>query len=206
VISSTRKERAKMSKVVNIGVIIRNEQGDTFPVALNPQMVGVIQNLLMQIPVSNSKIVGADGKQVASKSSIPIIPREISFDWEAAYSPMDRDVELELMKKLTEKYHAMGEDEKIDGNIEKLYPDKPAIGEDPENPFNLELKATGRTNAGQDEKTNEELIQEAHYPEKISDQEDEQKQEAIPEQRQDVIIKPPALPLSGAILTPGEKT
>jgi hypothetical protein len=75
-------------------------------------------------------------------------------------------------------------------------------------PINLELKATGRSNVDieQDEKTNEELIQEAHYPESISDQEDEQKQEAHPEHRQDVTIKPPALPLSGTILPPGEST
>jgi hypothetical protein len=198
-----------MSKVVNIGVIIRNEQGDTFPVALNPQMVGVIQNLLMQIPVSNSKIVGADGAKIASKQSIPIIPREITFDWEAAYSPMDRDVELELMKKLTEKYQAMDEAEKIDGDIEKLHPDKAGIGEDPDNPFKLELKATGRTDVDllkAIERTNEELIQEAHYPESISNHEGEQKQEIDPELRQDVTIKPPALPLSGKVLQPGEST
>jgi hypothetical protein len=142
-----RKDIA-MSKVVNIGVIIRNEQGDTLPVALTPQMVGVIQNLLMQIPMMDSKLVDPSGKKLASKQSIPIIPREIEFDWGKAYSPMEREEELKLMKKLTEKYAAMEESEATDGKITQLHPErKEGAFTDPENPFNLELDASGRANA-----------------------------------------------------------
>ncbi len=199
-----------MSKVVNIGVIIRNEHGDTFPVALNPQMVGVIQNLLMQIPVSSSKIVDGSGKKVASQTSIPIIPREITFDWDAAYSPMEREHELELMKKLNERYQAMAESEKTDGkistNVEVGEEGKKGILEDPENPFNLELEATGKANEGMSEaevqdamKTaDRKLIDDAKYPDPIGKQEGEQVQ-------QDITVTPPALPLSGNAPSPGGK-
>lgn len=200
-----------MSKVVNIGVIIRNEQGDTFPVALTPQMVGVIQNLLMQIPMMDSKIVDPEGKKLASKTSIPIIPREIEFDWEKAYTPMDRNKEAELMKKLTEKYAAMDESEKTDGvipqiiegdeegKITKLHPEREeGAFKDPLNPFNVELDATGRANADMtpeevDEavKANDKkLVDDAKYPDPIGKQEGE-------EERQDVTVTPPALPISG---------
>ena len=197
-----------MSKVVNIGIIIRNEQGDTFPVALTPQMVGVIQNLLMQIPMMDSKLVDPAGKKLASKQSIPIIPREIDFDWDAAYSPMEREEELALMKKLTEKYQSMEEAEKTDGKIIKLNPEtgKPAIGQDPENPFNLELESTGRANEGMTDaevaeamkNEDQKLIDKAKYPDPIAQQEGEQKQ-------QDVTITPPALPLSGEASNPGSE-
>lgn len=191
-----------MSKVVNIGILIRNEHGDTFPVALNPQMVGVIQNLLMQIPVSSSKIVDGSGKKIASQTSIPIIPREIEFDWDKAYSPMEREHELDLMKKLNERYKGMAEAELTDGKIssdlEVSEASKKAVFEDPENPFNLELEATGKANEGMSEaevadamKTaDQKLIDDAKYPEPIGQQEGEQIQ-------QDVTVTPPALPLSG---------
>lgn len=194
-----------MSKVVNIGVIIRNEQGDTFPVALNPQMVGVIQNLLMQIPVMDSKIVDPAGKKITAKgAAIPIIPREIEFDWDAAYSPLDRDVEQVLMKKLNERYAAMEKGEEIDGKIVKLNPGRPGIGDDPQNPFNLELAATGRADVDSPENdgTNAELIQDAKYPDPIGKLEGEHVEQI--EEQQDVTILPPALPLSGEAPAPGQ--
>ncbi len=205
-----------MSKVVNIGVIIRNEQGDTFPVALTPQMVGVIQNLLMQIPMMDSKLVDPSGKKMASKTSIPIIPREIEFDWDAAYSPMDRDKELELMKKLSDRYEALDESEVTDGAIsteiegrevtpngtedEKVTPLHPERQQgaftNPENPFNLELESSGTANEGMTEEEvkqanaeyDQKLINEAKYPDPLVEAEKDQ---------QDVTVKVPALPLSG---------
>ncbi len=208
-----------MSKVVNIGVIIRNEQGDTFPVALTPAMVGVIQNLLMQIPVLDSKLVDTSGEKIASKTSIPIIPREIEFDWDAAYSPMDREKEAELMRKLSEKYKAMSAAELTDGKISeeieggdgskiiKLHPDTPEkkpLLTDELNPFNLTLDATGKANEGMTDgevaeavKTSDQkLVEDAKYPEPIAQQEGEEKQ-------QDVTVFPPALPLSGEVPSPG---
>ncbi len=207
-----------MSKVVNIGVIIRNEQGDTFPVALTPAMVGVIQNLLMQIPVMDSKLVDPTGKNIASKTSIPIIPREIEFDWDAAYCPMDREKEQELMKKLTEKYQAIGAAELTDGKISeeieggdggkiiKLHPDTPEktpLLTDPDNPFNLELEASGTANKDMTETevddatkaADRKLIDDAKYPDPIAEKENMEKQE-------DCTVFPPALPLTGDALRP----
>ncbi len=202
-----------MSKVVNIGILIRNEQGDTFPVALTPQMVSVIQNLLMQIPVLDSKLVDPSGKKLASKQSIPIIPREIEFDWEKAYTPMDRELELALMKKLTEKYQAMDESESIDGvipqNIEgaeegkivQLHPDrKDGAFNDPENPFNLELEASGKANEDMTDaeveqavkENDQKIINEAKYPDPLAEQ----------EKQQDVTVTPPALSLNGETPSP----
>ena len=205
-----------MSKVVNIGILIRNEHGDTFPVALNPQMVGVIQNLLMQVPVMESKIVDPSGAKVASKTSIPIIPREVVFDWDAAYSPMDRNLEIELMKKLNERYAAMAEADLTDGKISTEIEGsegkdgKKKLFTDPQNPFNVELKATGKANEGmtdeevkaatdkankkypeKTEVSDKDLIAKAKYPEK-----DGQK-------RQDVTVTPPPLSLSGEAPNPG---
>ncbi len=208
-----------MSKVVNIGVIIRNEEGDTFPVALTPQMVSVIQNLLMQIPVMDSKLVDPSGKKLASKTSIPIIPRQIEFDWDAAYSPMEREKEMELMKKLSDKYAAMPETEKTDGVISqeiegvevtpngteedgKVTPLHPERQEgaftNPENPFNLELEASGTANEGMTEEEvkqanaeyDQRLIDEAKYPDPIAEKEKE-------EEQQDVTVEVPCLPISG---------
>lgn len=205
-----------MSKVVNIGVIIRNEQGDTFPVALTPQMVGVIQNLLMQIPMMDSKLVDSEGKKLASKTSIPIIPREIEFDWEGAYTPMEREQEMALMKKLTDKYAAMDEDQLTDGVIPQDIKNgdgkvlqlhagrKEGAFTDPENPFNLELEATGRANEGMTEDEvkqamaakDQKLVEDARYPDPIAQQEGE-------EVRQDVTVTPEALPLTGKDHQPG---
>lgn len=195
-----------MSKVVNMGVIIRNEQGDTFPVALNPQMVGVIQNLLMQIPVMESKILAPDGGKLASKQSIPIIPRIIDFDWDAAYSPMEREDEMELLKGLNEKYKALEqkaaeqEAEDPDDKVTQLNPEGKGAFTDPQNPFNMKLDATGRANVDEpeQEKTNAELIEQAEYPDPIGKQEGEQG-------RQDVTVTPIALPLSGKLEAPGEQ-
>lgn len=207
-----------MSKVVNIGVIIRNEQGDTFPVALSPQMVSVIQNLLMQIPMMDSKLVDADGKKLASKTSIPIIPRVIEFDWDEAYSPMQREDELDRMKKLTEKYAAMTENELTDGKIGEgssdpddkittLHPErKEGAFNDPDNPFNLELEATGTANKDMTEdevkqsmaEHDQKLIDKAKYPDPIAQQEGEE-QDIM---QQDVIVTPDVLPLTGTTKTP----
>jgi hypothetical protein len=153
-------------KVMNIGIIIRNDHDDTFPVALTPQMVSVIQNLLTQIPVLNSKLVGADGKKVASNPSIPIIPRAMEFDWDRAYTPMMPEEEQKLMKELNDKYiedeankpeetessdaakeggiivpEGMGKDDDEDPE-KKVTP----LFKDKDNPFNLSLKAEGRAN------------------------------------------------------------
>ncbi len=203
-----------MSKIVNIGIIVRNEQGDTFPVALMPQMVSVIQNLLMQIPMTDSKLVDPSGKKLSSNESIPIIPREIEFDWDAAYCPMDREVELDLMKKLNERYDAMAESESIDGSIStdieveggkllKLNPEtgKPAMLQDPLNPFNVSLAATGTANKGMTDaeveaatqENDQKLIEDAKYPDSIATQEGEQ----VEPIRQDVTVTPEVLPLAG---------
>ncbi len=206
-----------MSKVVNIGIIIRNDQGDTFPVALTPQMVSVIQNLLMQIPVMDSKLVDPSGKKLASNQSIPIIPRVIEFDWEAAYTPMEREQEQVLMKKLSDKYAAMAEGEAIDGvipqdiegvggKVTKLHPERDRSG-DNLNPFNLQLKATGKANEGMSDeevkeanaKYDQKLIDEAKYPDPIAQQEGETKEVT----QQDVTVFPEALPLSGKEHLPG---
>ncbi len=204
-----------MSKIVNIGIIVRNEQGDTFPVAMAPQMVSVIQNLLMQIPVMDAKLVDPSGKKIASKESIPIIPREIEFDWDTAYAPMEREEEMRLMQKLSDKYNAMSESESIDGKIPQLLDGKevvinpetgkPAIGQDKLNPFNMTLESKATANEGMTDAEvaeamkaeDQKLIDQAKYPDPIARQEGE-------EGRQDVTVTPPALPLSGKAENPTE--
>ncbi len=153
-------------KVMNIGIIIRNDHDDTFPVALTPQMVSVIQNLLTQIPVLNSKLVDGQGKKVAANASIPIIPRSMEFDWDRAYSPMMPEEEQKLMKEMQDKYaedeankiptteasdaaktggiivpEGMGKDDDEDPE-KKVTP----LFKDKDNPFNMELNAEGRAN------------------------------------------------------------
>ena len=157
-------------KVMNIGIIIRNDHDDTFPVALTPQMVGVIQNLLTQIPLMKSKLVDGQGKKIAAKASIPIIPRAVAFDWDKAYQPLEPKEEAEMMKALQEKYSKVEgsgiegggsiitegivkEDDTEEGKSEddpdnkvtKLN-DKPALFTDKDNPFNMTLEAKGRAN------------------------------------------------------------
>ena len=160
-------------KVMNIGIIIRNDHNHTFPVALTPQMVSVIQNLLTQIPVLNSKLVDGTGKKIAANASIPIIPREMEFDWDLAYSPMMPDEEKKLMQALNDKYEedeknkpaesetdasdvaktggiivpeGMGKDEEEDPEkkVTPLFSDK-------DNPFNMSLKGEGRANVDLEE-------------------------------------------------------
>jgi hypothetical protein len=155
-------------KVMNIGIIIRNDHDDTFPVALTPQMVSIIQNLLTQIPAMNSKIVDAKGKPVIADASIPIIPRRVEFDWDTAYAPIMPEEEQKMMKELREQY-AVAETEEVDkdkaGGIivpegmdkaddpdNKVTKLKPAIGTDKNNPFNLELDASGTANADLEKK------------------------------------------------------
>lgn len=161
-------------KVMNISILIRNDHGDTFPVALTPQMVSVIQNLLTQIPVMKSNIVDAAGKKVAAgQASIPIIPRYVDFDWDKAYSPMMPDEEAKLMKSLQEKYKEdealrpieneasdaaklivpegmdTGKDDDSECKVTPLFTDK-------DNPFNMELNANGRANVDlEDEKADD---------------------------------------------------
>lgn len=157
-------------KVMNIGIIIRNDHDDTFPVALTPQMVGVIQNLLTQIPLMKSKLVDGQGNKIAAKASIPIIPRAVDFDWDKAYQPLQPKEEAEMMKQLQEKYSKVEgsgiegggsiitegivkEDDTEEGKSEddpdnkvtKLN-DKPALFTDKDNPFNMTLAAKGRAN------------------------------------------------------------
>jgi hypothetical protein len=137
-------------KVINIGIIIRNDHGDTFPVALNPQMVQVIQNLLTQIPKLQSKLVDPAGKSVTANESIPIIPREVTFDWDAAYQPMDQKEEATLMKALAVKYKELEEQavslkgDDPDNKVTQL--EKPGMFTDKDNPFNMTLDAKGRSN------------------------------------------------------------
>lgn len=181
-ICSTKKERC-IIKVMNIGIIIRNDHGDTFPVALTPQMVSVIQNLLTQIPVLNSKLVDGSGKKVAAKASIPIIPRNVEFDWNKAYSPMLPEEEQKLMKALQDKYkenealkpaeteasdaaktggiiipEGMAKDGEAendpDDKVTKL--ERPGAFTDPQNPYNLELNANGRANVDLEKAAEEE--------------------------------------------------
>jgi hypothetical protein len=185
-------------EVVNIGIIIRNDHNDTFPVALTPSMVQIIQNLLTQIPKLQSKLVDPSGKQIAATESIPIIPRRVTFDWAAAYEPMDADVEKKLMAELNEEYIMDEETMKTekentieqDGKVMKLNPDtgKPAIGQDPQNPFNVELKATGQSNVGMGEaevaaamkNADQKLVDNATYPESLKKKEvDQNKPEEI---------------------------
>lgn len=162
-------------KVMNIGIIIRNDHDDTFPVALTPQMVSIIQNLLTQIPAMQSKLVGADGKPVTAKASIPIIPRCMEFDWDAAYAPIMPEEEAKMMKALQEKYTALEaeraaspeatdeakaggiivpegmikDEDDPDGKVTKL--EKPGLMTDKDNPFNMELNAEGRANVDLEE-------------------------------------------------------
>lgn len=144
-------------KVMNIGIIIRNDHGDTFPVALTSQMVGIIQNLLTQIPAATSKIVDGSGNQVASQASIPIIPRPMEFDWDEAYSPIMPEEEQKMMKDLKDRYESIEKEKtenpeavKEEGGI--IVPEGIAKEDDPEdkviklkpvnlNPFNLQLDA-----------------------------------------------------------------
>lgn len=170
-------------KVMNIGIIIRNDHDDTFPVALTPQMVSVIQNLLTQIPVLNSKLVDATGKKVASgQASIPIIPRNVEFDWDRAYSPMMPEEEQKLMAALQAKYkedeanktpeeteasdkaktggiivpEGMGKDDDPENKITKVDGSKPAMFTDKDNPFNMTLDAKGRANVDMEEQADSE--------------------------------------------------
>lgn len=111
-----------------------------------------------------SNIVDAAGKKVAAgQASIPIIPRYVDFDWDAAYSPMMPDEEAKLMKSLQEKYKEdealrpieseasdaaklvipegmdTGKDDNSECKVTPLFTDK-------DNPFNIELNANGRAN------------------------------------------------------------
>jgi hypothetical protein len=154
-------------EVVSIGIIIRNNYGDTYPVALTTQMVGVIQNLLTQIPMMNQSIVGPDGMKAGKATpSIPIIPRGVEFDWEAAYKPVPVEEEKVLMAGIVEKYRVIdlervAADEKIarDAGV-PLKKDKPALLTDPDNPYNLELEGKGRSNVVTD--IHENLVTDIH--------------------------------------------
>jgi hypothetical protein len=150
-------------KVTNIGIIVRNDLGDTFPVALTPNMVGVIQNLLTQIPLQQKAILAPDGMKAGKADpSIPIIPREIDFDWAEAYKPMQPDMEKELMAKLKKKYDDreaakeanITSDQKLLKGPQKLLeePQKQLkepqkLLKDPLNPFNMTCDAEGTANA-----------------------------------------------------------
>lgn len=162
-------------KVMNIGIIIRNDHDDTFPVALTPQMVSIIQNLLTQIPATQSKLVDSAGKPVVSKASIPIIPRCMEFDWDTAYAPIMPEEELKMMKALQDKYteaekNRPPETEASDGAKEGgiIVPEgmckdeddpegkvtKLGMMQDVDNPFNMELNASGRANVDLEEGEN----------------------------------------------------
>ncbi len=168
-------------QVTNIGIIIKNDYGDTFPVALTTNMVSVIQNLLVQIPLQQQSIVGPDGNKAGKANpSIPIIPREVEFDWEEAYKPMLPPDEKALMEKLAEKYKALDAEQPEKGA------ETPNIGDDPLNPFNLTLDAEGRGNVDLGK-------------EKPKDEGDTK-----PE-RKDVTVTPDALGMGTNIIQPGSK-
>jgi hypothetical protein len=145
-----------------------------------------------------SKLLGADGKQVTANESIPIIPRRVKFDWAAAYEPMLPEEEKKLMTELQETYDMDEEAKKeeaentveVDGKVMKLNPEtgKPAIGQDPQNPFNLELKATGKANEGMSDgevnaamkEADQKLVEGATYPESLKKKEvDQNKPEEV---------------------------
>jgi hypothetical protein len=177
---------------MNIGIIIRNDHDDTFPVALTPQMVSIIQNLLTQLPAAQSKLVDSSGKKVASNASIPIIPRLMEFDWDTAYAPIMPEEEQKMMKALQDKYaedekncylqrteasdaaktggiivpEGMNKDEDDpDGKVTKLK--KPAMFTDKDNPFNLSLDAKGRANVDL-EKTGSDTEPDPNVDDKVS--------------------------------------
>lgn len=87
------------------------------------------------------------------KASIPIIPRRVTFDWETAYMPMNSEEEQKLMAELAEEYK--NTEAEAEGDIKQgkviPFPEKKAVGEDPENPFNMELAASGRANVDKPE-------------------------------------------------------
>ncbi len=111
---------------MNIGIIIRNNYGDTFPVALTPPMVSVIQNLLTQMPKANDGgIVGPNGESATQGASIAIIPRKVDFVWEDAYKPMAAEDERKHMEELVAGYKKIDEGkEGMEGdNVTEKYPD-----------------------------------------------------------------------------------
>jgi hypothetical protein len=189
-------------KVVNIGIIIRNDHNDTFPVALTPNMVSVIQNLLVQIPLLAKGATGlldAQGKPVAAQPSIPIIPREVEFNWEEGYKPMDADEEKKLMLELMDRYKKIEEEnaEAGEGDPDKKV-NKLQIGEDPLNPFNLELESKGTANVGMTDQEVDDAMEKA---------EDNDNELAINDsdmnpERVDVTVKVPCLNLNSKAVEP----
>lgn len=194
-------------KVMNIGIIIKTDQGDTFPVALTPQMVGVIQNLLTQIPMLNKAggLVDPSGKKIQARPSIPIIPRQVEFDWEAAYIPMEKEEELRLMEALQEKYdntqEAQVKDEVGDsGNkVAKLHPDRPGMLEDPDNPFNMELEAKGTANKGMTDEEVKDAMSKAEGKNEL-----EVTEENKNPKQQDCTVEVDSLGIGADIPQPGE--
>jgi hypothetical protein len=131
-------------------------------------MVSIIQNLLTQIPALKSKLVDSQGKPVAARASIPIIPRCMEFDWETAYSPIMPEEEAKMMSEIQARYakleaekednpeesdkaktggiivpEGMGKEDDPDDKVTKLKPD---MMTDKDNPFNMSLDASGRSN------------------------------------------------------------
>jgi hypothetical protein len=140
-------------KVTNIGIIVRNDLGDTFPVALTPNMVGVIQNLLTQIPLQAQAILRPDGMKAGkAEPSIPIIPRAVDFNWEASYEPLQPAEEKRLMAMIHQKYADrdaldVTPEQKLLEEPQKQLKEPQKLLTDPQNPFNLTLDAEGKANA-----------------------------------------------------------
>ncbi len=216
-------------QVMNIGVIVKNNYGDTFPVALTPNMVGVIQNLLIQIPEMQSNIVRPDGMKAAkAQPSIPIIPRNVDFNWAEAYKPLPPEEEKVLMENIVERYRvldleAIAESEKVakDAGV-PLKTDKPALLTNPENPFNLELEAEGRSNVVTDINGNPVPIEEGgemdsgEFVEQVKDTLDKVKNEEgdaqndsleeqaeIGDSKKDVTVTPDTLGIGAGAEKPG---
>ncbi len=185
-------------KVINMGIIIRNDHNDTFPVALNPQMVGLIQNLLTQIPLQQSQIVDGSGKKVTANASIPIIPRRVEFDWEGTYASMMPEEEKKLMAELVEKYKAT---EAVATEVVEGDPDNKV---ESLNPMRLESSGEGRSNvdlekAGSDTEPNPDADDKVG----IGTDKAEEGRANVDIEGQDCTVKPDALGLGSKPGVPG---
>ncbi len=180
--------------VVNLGIIIRNDHGDTFPVALMPETVKAIQKLLTEIPLKNAKLVDGAGRKIVSSNTVPIIPRAITLDWETVYAPMLPEEEKRLMTELVKKYKAI---EAVATEVVEGDPDNKV---ESLNPMRLESSGEGRSNVDL-EKAGSDTEPNPNADDKVSIGTD--KAEALVE-RKDCTVKPDALGLTGGAVPPGE--
>jgi hypothetical protein len=151
-------------QVTNIGVIVKNNYGDTLPVSLTQETVEKIKHILGQMPtVADNKVLGLDGKPVASRATIPIIPRKMAFDWDYAYAEMTNEEKQEAFTELMAGYAELSESEGIVNNaIEEVLKN----ADDPLNPFEMKLNASGRANVDIEEKDELAITEEDKNPER----------------------------------------